>query len=442
MRLRLCITVWPVILAALWLTACGGGQPAEEPPVATAPPASVEEPPESVTPPAKPEAGEPRFKVGLLLPLTGPDRDLGQAFLRAAQMALFDVGNPALELLPRDVGTTPESARQAAQEALNDGAQILLGPIFRQSVTAAGAVARKAGVPLIGFSNDRTVAGNGVFLTGLAPQQEVRRIIQYAAGRNLSRFAALIPETSYGDAVAAAFRRSVQTVNGDLVRTVTYPPEREALFAPVKRLADYDRRRQALKQEIADLRSMGEGDSLAQLRLDDLKARDTLGRLPFDALLIPEGGALLRALVPLLPYYDIDPDAVQFLGTGLWDDPSLRQEPPLIGGWFAAPPRAGRRDFENRYRDIYGAAPPRLATLVYDAMALSATLGLPRLEDLRGRTLPRNLLLNPNGFQGLNGIFRFTAEGMAERGLAVMEITEDGIEVISPAPQSFQALGS
>lgn len=434
MRLPLFIT-----LATFLLASCGGGGG----PVSRLPsqPAPAAEAPSSIEPvPGETPAEDGEFRIALLLPLTGPNASLGQAFLAAAQLALFDVDHASLTLLPRDVGDGSKAA-EAAEAALRDGAQLILGPIFSQSVEKAGAVARAAHVALVGFSNDRTVAGDGVYLTGFTPLEEVRRVISYAVAQGHRSLAALIPETPYGDAVASAFRDSVSAAGARIGGMVTYPPQRDALFDPVKTLADYDRRHQALEAELADLRGLGEDDDLAKQELNRLRHRETLGELPYDAVLIPEGGGLLRALSPLLPYYDIDPDSVKFLGTALWDDPSLSREPPLEGAWFAAPPDETRARFEQRFRSLYGEAPPRIATLAYDAVALAASLGLPRAEQLHGQPLPERLLLNPNGFQGVDGIFRFTPAGLAERGLAVKEITRTGIRTISPAPTTFQTQG-
>jgi len=434
MRFRLFIT-----LIALLLASCGSGPgpvtstPGGEGPAAEAP-KPIEPLEETI---AEPEEGE--FRVALLLPLSGPDAGLGQSMLEAAQLALFDVGQPRLVLLPRDVGDGSKAA-DAAKAAIQEGAQLIIGPVFSRSVKAAGAVARANHVALVGFSNDRSVAGDGVYLTGITPLEVVRRIISYAASRGHGSIAALIPETPYGDAVANAFRLSVQDSGARISSTVTYPPQRDALFEPVKALALYDQRRQALQDEIADLQRFGD-DDLAEQELNRLKNMETLGALPYDALLIPEGGGLLRALSPLLPYYDVDPDRVQFLGTELWDDPSLTREPPLYGAWFAAPPDEMRARFETRFRDLYRTTPPRIASMAYDAVALAASLGLPRAEDLQGAPLPERLLLNPNGFQGIDGIFRFTEAGLAERALAVKQVTKDGIRTISPAPTTFQVRG-
>jgi len=156
----------------------------------------------------------------------------------------------------------------------------------------------------------------------------------------------------------------------------------------------------------------------------------------YDALLLPEGGARLRALAPLLPYYDIDPEKVHFLGTGLWDEPGLGAEPALSGGWYAAPPPAPRADFEKRFQDLYRRAPPRLSTLGYDATALAAVLA----RGEHGADFSPAALTNPSGFAGVDGIFRLRPDGLVQRGLAVLEIHRDGNVVIDPAPETFQSV--
>jgi hypothetical protein len=156
-----------------------------------------------------------------------------------------------------------------------------------------------------------------------------------------------------------------------------------------------------------------------------------------DAVLLPEGGNRVRVLAPLLAYHDIDPAQVKFLGTALWDDPTLGLEPALIGGWFAAPDPASWAEFSRTYRDLYTEAPPRLATLAYDATALAAVLARsPAGPDFSPATLTQ-----PNGFAGIDGIFRLTQDGSVERGLAVLEVQREGPVVIDPAPQTFEELG-
>jgi hypothetical protein len=159
--------------------------------------------------------------------------------------------------------------------------------------------------------------------------------------------------------------------------------------------------------------------------------------IPFDAILIPEGGNRLKSVAPLLPYYDVDPEKVHFLGTGLWDEPGLGTEPALNGGWYAAPPPGARADFDQRFRAVYKRPPPRLATLAYDATALAAVLA----RNANGPDFSAAALTNPSGFAGVDGIFRLRPDGLIQRGLAVLEVHRNGNTVVSPAPTTFQAIG-
>ena len=375
------------------------------------------------------------MRVAILLPLSGPDAGLGQALLDAAQLALFDLGDESMVLLPRDTRGTAEGAAQAAQAALAGGAELLLGPLFRASVAAAAPAARAGGVNIVAFSTDRMVAGAGVFLMGFMPEQQVDQVIAFARSAGLSRFAALVPDSAYGTAVVNALRSATAKWGGEVVRMEIYSADAQAAHQPVKRLADYERRRGALFARRRQLESQGDAASMATLQ--GLAKLDTLGEVEFDAVLLPDGGVMLRAVAPLLPYYDIDPAKTRFLGTGLWDDPSLGSEPALVGGWFAAPPPDAAAAFEKRYAAAYGRRPPRIASLAYDAMALATALA----REPGGADFSARALTDPSGFAGAGGIFRFDAGGVVERGLAVLEVERRGLKVIAKAPRTFQELG-
>jgi len=375
-------------------------------------------------------------RIGLLVPLSGPAAALGQALLDAAQIALFDAADPDIVLLPQDTAGTPEGAAAAAEALLSQGVQLVLGPLFAASVRAVAPLARARGVYVVAFSNDRAVAGDGVFLLGLFPEEQVARVVDLGLRQGIRRFAALVPETRYGDRVTEAFRRSVTTQGGQITRIETYPAGASAsddvLVASVKRLAEYDRRRAALRAQRRTL--AGRGDDAAKRALARLRGVETYGDLPYEAVFLPDGGAQLRAVAPLLPYYDIDPATIRLLGTALWNDPTLGSEPALRAGWFAAPPPAPAAAFKARFREIYGRDNPDLASLGYDAMALASALA----RDIGGaEPVSQAALTDPLGFVGYGGIFRFPADGLAERGLAVLEVEPRGFTVVDPAPEAF-----
>ncbi|MBV9523662.1 MAG: penicillin-binding protein activator [Alphaproteobacteria bacterium] len=344
------------------------------------------------------------MRIALLLPLSGPTGGLGRAMLDAAQLALFDVGDDNVVLLPRDTQGTADGAARAAEAALGQGAALILGPLLAGEVAAVKPIARKANVNMVAFSTDETLAGDGTYLLGFPPRQNIDRIAAFAHDKGVMRFAAIAPETPYGQLAVAELRSAAAARGASLDRVEFYDPASTDLRPVVRRLA---------------------GQAPA----------DEPG---FDAVLLPEGGTRLKAVASLLPYFDIDPGKIHLLGTGLWDEPGLGSEPALIGGWFAAPDPAGRADFEKRFSAAYKQAPPRLASLGYDAVALAAVLA----NKPRGTGFTTETLTDPSGFAGVDGIFRFRPDGRAERGLAVLQVEPSGRIVVSPAPQSFEAQSS
>lgn len=399
-----------------------------------------------------PPGGGDVMRIGFLAPLSGPHAGIGRALFDAAQMALFDLADDRLVLMPRDTEGNPDKAAEAVRALLTEGAEIIIGPLFSPSTAAAAPLARQRGVKLLSFSTDRSVAGNGTFLLGFMPEQQVRRAIAYARTRGMTRFALLAPDSAYGEAVAAATGQAVAEAGGQLLQQARYPGDTADLTPTVRRFA-------------AALRALpprGSTDGMTpapavapaagpatEIAVDPLLAR------PVDALLLPEGGARLRALAPLLPFFDIDPRAVKFIGTGLWEDASLGSEPALLGGWYAGPVPEGFEAFRKRFEETFGRRPPRLASLAYDATALVGILArraagtgsaapapapvLPGFGQAAGTEGPfaDAILTNPDGFAGYDGIFRFRADGLVDRGLAILEIQRRGARVIDPAPASF-----
>lgn len=380
-----------------------------------------------------PMAGEGAVRVALLVPLSGPAAKLGQAFLNATQLALFQFSNDRFELLPHDTGGTVDGALVAAQLAIGDGAQLILGPLLSQSVQAVGPIARAANVPVIGFSNDRTVAGNGIYVMGFLPSAQTDRVMSYAIRRGLTRFGLLAPDNAFGAAVLQTMQQVTLRSGVQITRARLYNPNAEDFTDVVREISDFDARKQELKRQIAELKNLD--DEVSKKTLERLEQLQTAGDLPFDSLLVADGGKRLQQIAALLPFFDVDPAVVQVMGTGQWDVPGLGNEPALVGAWYAAPDPKARVDFVKEYTQTFGEQPPRLATLAYDAMALAAVLG----QGESGPDFSTQALASPNGYWGRDGIFRLTSSGVTERGLAVLEIGRKENKVIDPAPVSFQA---
>ena len=379
-----------------------------------------------------PPATSDTVRVALLLPLSGPHGRLGQAMLNAAQLALFDFADSRFELLPHDTHGTAEGAITAVTLAIGEGAAVVLGPLLAGSVQAVSPLARAAHVPVIGFSNDRSVAGQNVYTMGFLPRAQVERVVAYAYSRGITRFAALVPDNAYGVMTVRALEETTTRLGATVTHVKYYDPDAQNFTNTVRVLADYDKRRQALLNQRKDLEARN--DELAKQALKRLEKLQTIGDLPFEALLLPDGGKRLLSVAALPPYNDIDPNKVRMLGTGQWDSSGISAEPALIGGWYAAPPPAARGEFEKTFKDTYGKRPPRLVTLAYDATALAAVLA----RNENGPDFSAAAITNPSGFWGRDGIFRFVSGGIAERGLAIMQLGRKSARVLSPAPEVFQ----
>ena len=443
--LRAGIRAAAFVIALPLLAACGslgfGNKPAPAPrPVVQAPQIPVQprpapsnnvtrDPANYYTP--SQFAGRNLIRVAILLPFNSPRadiRELSGALYNAAQLALFEFGNADILLMPKATGSAP-AARQAAVEAISQGADLVLGPLFAEEVSAVAPVARASNVPVVAFSSDVTVAGNGVYLLSFPPDEDVARIVDFAVLNGMNNFAALTPQDDYGNRVAAAFAKSVKDHGAKLTDMVSYPTtSTEAMNAPVQRVAHYNARHSAAVSERAAKKQAGDAEGVKAL-----ENVDAVGDLPYQAIFVPEGGTRLRALAPLLPYYDVDPRKIKFLGTGLWDDRSLSNEPSLEGGWYTAPPPEAHDQFVMRYAAAYHSTPPRIASLAYDGVSLAVALSAHPAE---GR-FTAETLTHTDGFAGVDGIFRFLPDGRTERGLAVLEMRPTGPVIVDPAPVSF-----
>jgi ABC-type branched-subunit amino acid transport system substrate-binding protein len=341
-------------------------------------------------------AGNGQVKVGLILPLSaaGNAGVAAQSMKNAAEMALAEFQNPNIQLLIKDDAGSPQGASAGAQQALDEGAEIILGPLFAASVPATAQIARSRNVSVVAFSTDASVAKSGVYLLSFLPESDVNRIVEYAASTGKRSFAALLPDNAYGSVVEAAFKQAVPRRGGRVAVFEKYGSDRAT---PARTVA------QALGQA--------------------------------DALLLADDGESIVATADALTAAGANLRNIQLLGTGLWDNPRVFGSASLQGGLFAAPDPAGFRAFAGRYRTRFGGDPVRTATLAYDSVALVAALARTQ----GGTHFSSDVLTNPSGFAGIDGLFRFRPDGTNERGLAVMRVGSGSSVAVAGSPKSFGA---
>ncbi len=434
------------------LAACTAGQSYDGalPPVMGAAPPSVSSPPR---------------RVAILVPLTGANAERGQALLRAAQLALAAPGSPALD--PRDTGGTPEGAAGAARAALAAGDAALLGPLTAGETAATAPIAQAAGVPELAFTNDTTQARPGVWVLGITPGQQVRRLVAAARADGRTRIAAVLPNSPFGTALADAFSQASLEVSpgagggtpapgptlrydggrglADALRDVSdyatrhqaqlqaqaalAPPPSPEPPAPTPPATDAARSTDSLAATIAGLKN---GQLPASTPIAGVAPPPPLDPPPLDALLLAESGGGLRTAASELRTDGLTAPRVRLLGPSLWADAHL---PALAGAWYAAPDPSSRAGFEAQYRGANGAAPPLLADLAYDAAAILRTAAPAGFGAAS--------LLRPQGFAGVDGVLALLPDGRVRRGLALFELTPDGgSRLVQPAPAALAGSGA
>lgn len=344
--------------------------------------------------------------VAVMTPRGAPNPDhvaLGTALVNAAQMAAAEIGDPRLDLRFYDTAADPSTAATAATRAMDDGAALILGPLFAATAVEVGRVATPRGVTVLSYSTDTTITGGTLHATGFTPEMEARRILDHAARTGARAIGVFYPQTPYGDAALRGASEAAAALGLQIAATGSYARSFEGIQA-------------------------GAGD-FARI------ARDA----GVQAVLLPDGGQGLRSVGAFLDFHKLGPGEVRFLGLGQWNSPITLQERALRGGVFAAPAPGRFEAFAARYAAQYGAEPPFVAVLAYDGVAMAAEmLAAARAAGSTAPFVPP-ALTRPEGFQGVLGPVRIAADGRVERGLAVLGVGEDIFVPVEPSPPAFAA---
>lgn len=346
--------------------------------------------PRSKTPVAV-EPSDGMHRVALLLPVTGPDADVGQSIANATALALSDTKVTNIRMVTYDTGL---GVAAATQRAIADGNKVILGPLRSDNVIEVAEIARPAGVPIISFSNDVGVAGQNVFLLGHLPNQSIERVVLYAKSKGMNRFAGVVASNVYGQRAQSNMTTAVRAAGGILVGIQESNGTAPSAEAAARRLAQ-----------------MG----------------------AIDAILVADSGRAAITTVPALRRGGLR--TAKILGTDLWNiDGTLAGSPPVYGAWFASVSDTLYTQYAAKYRARFGKAPLRLSSLGYDSVLLVARVA----RDWRpGTRFPVAQLTDPQGFIGVDGAFRFNPNGLTDRMLEVQEVQAGKFVTVSPAPSQF-----
>jgi ABC-type branched-subunit amino acid transport system substrate-binding protein len=281
---------------------------------------------------------------------------------------------------------------------------------------------------MLAFTNDPTVAKQGVWTLGITPQQQVARLVEAAKGEGRQRFAALLPDSPFGQALGKALADACQAAGLAAPDLRTQAASMTDLAAQIRELAGYANRRGPIDAQIRELRARrpkGWYEDVQKL------LRSPIPPPPIDALLLGAVGDSLVEIASLLPYYDLDTSIIRVMGPSLWADPQQRAGARVGGAWYAAPDPAARADFVSRATADGSPAPPSIADLAYDAASIA------RVVSAEGG-FSRDSLERPGGFGGSDGVFQLMPDGSVRRALAVFAIAPGGADTIAaPAPASL-----
>jgi ABC-type branched-subunit amino acid transport system substrate-binding protein len=343
-------------------------------------------------------------RVALLVPSgSGQASDglLAQSLENAARLAVADLADVEIDLRVYPTAGSPQQAAAAAQQAVADGARIILGPVFAQEANAAGVAVAGSGVNVLSFSNNPDIAGRNVFVLGQTFRNTAQRLAGYAVRQGRGRIMIVHDRNAAGEIGRSAIEAGIRAAGGTVAGVAGYEFSQNGIAAAVPGIA-------------------------AQVQGSGAQAvfftADTAGALPLVTQLLSENG--------------VSPAVTRYIGLTRWDiPPATLSLPGLQGGWFALPDPGPYQQFTARYRAAYGSAPHPIAGLAYDGVAAVGALAR------RGRDLSAGALTQGAGFAGVNGVFRLRGDGTNERGLAVAQIQNNQVVIVDPAPRSFGGAG-
>lgn len=346
-----------------------------------------------------------QITIALLLPLSGQNATLGRDLQNAAELALFDIRNPKLALVPLDTAGTGTGTIDAMNKAITARADIVLGPVFKYDTEAAIPIAAQHNIKLITFSNDTALAASGAYVFGFTPDEQIERVVEYAIQRGIHDFYVMAPDNGMDRATKSVLERLAAKYEFTVHENITYK----------------------------SVSNQGVADGARKIAQKLIAARKEDGRQPKEqALILPEGGARLLEITNILAGFGLNANDVRLLGSGQWDDADIYKQRRMLGGWFASADPEQRALFTAHYKEVYGYEPVRIASIAYDAVALTGFLAASS-----GNRFSTSAIINERGFAGVDGVFRFNPGRISERSLAVMEIIPNGLEVVEPAPKTL-----
>ena len=336
------------------------------------------------------------FRVAMLLPLSGKHEPIGQSMKNAATMAIGDLNNNSLVVQFYDTKGTDSGARIAVENAIDADADLILGPLLSEEVSAISKRAKSKDIPVISFSTSPAILQEGIYTLGLLTEDQLNRIVKYAQSQGRTRLATVLPDNQSGENMFRMLFKATRRAGINLVKVGFYAPD---------------------SMEFTDLVTAMKGS-----------------HIDFDALLIPESGNRLKAISSMFSYYDVSYPEVLFMGTSVWANSSLSKETELYGAVYPSMSLTNQKHFTTKYNELFAEKPSALSIYAYDAITLASALSR------KGKRNMEEEIQSPYGYVGMSGLFRIFEDGYNERGLDILKVTEEGEKIVESAPQQFYGL--
>ena len=359
------------------------------------------------------------INIGLMLPLTGPHYSIGQSLLNASQLALYTSKNSNINFIVKDVGET-KNLTKSFYELVNDDVELIVGPVFSEKLKVLNPMSRDENVKLISFSNNIDITSKNLSAFGLSPEDEIEKLFRYCDSKNLKRIKIILPENIYGNKIKDKILNLKKLDLNIDSKFFYYDPKNPDFYEVSKRVANYETRKENLKNEISRLSEFT--DEISKAKIKKLKKLDTYGELNFDALLIIVNKFdELISFSSVLPYYDVDPKKIQYLGTSTWNKTAIVKEPSLNGGIFTDIDQDSLEKFINHYEKYFKEKPHELAAFAFDIIGLIA-----KLQSKDG-SLTKLKTIETVSYSGVTGKFRLLNSGRTSRTPEIYKIKNETI---------------
>ena len=364
-----------------------------------------------------------RVKIGVLLPLSGKNSQIGGSLLKAAKLSLNKTQNRNIQLFIKDTENSNTNIISSYYDLINEEVDIILGPLFTKNIKIISPVSEDEKTLMITFSNNSEIKNKNTFISGLTPEDEIREVIDYAMSKGSKKFGLIFPNNEYGLRSKKLIQNLMLEKNGEISEFVFYNPKKPDFYGVSKKIANYEQRKLKLEKKLEELKNTNTVD--AETKYKKLKNQDTLGELEFDSLFIgAENVKHISMLASILPYYDVDPKKVVYLGNSLWANNVALKEPALEKSIFAGFSEKKFGNFKLEYSEAFNEQPHQIAYLAFDLVGLISNL------QKKDKKINISNITASNGFIGTNGLFRFRSDGSIQRSLSVFQIkNQNPIEV-------------